>query len=85
MIRILLSTRLGEKRISQAELSRITGIRPNTISELYHELSERISLEHLSLICQALDCNVGDLLIYDPKGNLPLGRKAFQRKKHPAE
>ena len=31
MIRILLSTKLGELRMTQAELSRITGIRPNTI------------------------------------------------------
>ena len=37
MVRILLSTRLGERKWTQADLSRMTGIRPNTISELYHE------------------------------------------------
>lgn len=37
MIRILLSTKLGEMKWSQADLARATGIRPNTISELYHE------------------------------------------------
>ena len=35
MIRILLSTRLGELRWTQVDLARKTGIRPNTISELY--------------------------------------------------
>lgn len=43
MIRILLSTRLGERRWTQADLARKTGIRPNTISELYHELVIRVN------------------------------------------
>ncbi|MFR0781893.1 MAG: helix-turn-helix domain-containing protein [Coprococcus sp.] len=41
MIRILLSTKLGEMKWSQADLARATGIRPNTISELYHEYTDR--------------------------------------------
>ena len=47
MIRILLSTRLGERRWTQADLARMTGIRPSTINELYHELAERVKLEHI--------------------------------------
>lgn len=62
MIRILLSTRLGERRWTQADLARMTGIRPNTISELYHEVATRVSLEHLDLICEALDCDLSDLI-----------------------
>ncbi len=49
MIRILLSTKLGELRWTQADLARATGIRPNTINELYHELVDRVNLEHLNL------------------------------------
>lgn len=63
MIRILLSTRLGERRWTQADLARKTGIRPSTINDLYHELTERINLEHLDLICEALDCDISDILI----------------------
>ena len=63
MIRILLSTRLGERRWTQADLARKTGIRPNTINEMYHELSDRVKLEHLDLICKALDCELGDLIV----------------------
>ena len=37
MIKIHLSKILGIKRITQAELSRRTGIRPATISAYYHE------------------------------------------------
>ena len=61
-IRILLSRKLGELRWNQA---RKTGIRPNTINELYHELVERVSLEQLDLICKALDCKLSDILVRD--------------------
>ena len=60
MIRILLSTKLGELRWTQADLARATGIRPNTINELYHELVDRVNLEHLDLICEALDCKLDE-------------------------
>ena len=63
MIRILLSTRLGERRWTQADLARATGIRPSTINELYHEFAERVSLEHLDLICEALECDLSDLIV----------------------
>ncbi len=66
MIRILLSTKLGEVRWTQADLARATGIRPNTISELYHELVERVNLEHLDLICEALNCKLDELIVRVP-------------------
>ena len=66
MIRILLSKKLGEIRWTQADLSRVTGIRPNTISELYHEMVERVTLEHLDLICEALNCNLDELIVREP-------------------
>ena len=62
MIRILLSARLGERRLKQSELSRMTGIRPNTISDLYNEFATRISLDDLDLICEALDCDITDII-----------------------
>ena len=66
MIRILLSTRLGERRWTQADLARMTGIRPSTIGELYHEMSDRININHLDLICEALGCDLSDLLVREP-------------------
>lgn len=66
MIRIYLSKILGEKRMSQAELARKTGIRPNTIGEIYNELIERINLDHLDKICAVLNCNISDLIEYIP-------------------
>jgi putative transcriptional regulator len=39
MVRIHLSTLLGAKKWNQAQLARVTGIRYNTINDLYHELA----------------------------------------------
>lgn len=69
MIRILLSKKLGEMRLTQADLARATGIRANTINELYHELAERVNLEHLDLICEALDCELNELMVRIPNEN----------------
>lgn len=66
MIRILLSTRLGELRWTQADLARKTGIRPNTISDLFHEIADRVSLEQLDKICEALNCGLTDLIVRVP-------------------
>ena len=68
MIRILLSRKLGEVRWTQADLARATGIRPSTINDLYHELAERVNLEHLNLICEALDCDLSELIVREVKG-----------------
>lgn len=65
-VRILLSKKLGELRWTQADLARKTGIRPNTINELYHEMAARVNLEHLDLICEALGCDITDLIARDP-------------------
>ncbi|MBO5568585.1 MAG: helix-turn-helix transcriptional regulator [Clostridia bacterium] len=66
MIKIVLSRKLGELRWTQADLSRVTGIRPTTISELYNELVERVNLEHLDLICEALNCGLDEIIVYEP-------------------
>ena len=66
MIKILLSRKLGELRWTQAELARKTGIRPTTINEYYHELADRVNLEHLDLICEALDCDLDEIIIRIP-------------------
>ena len=81
MIRILLSRKLGEIRWTQAELARVTGIRPTTINELYHELAKRVNLEHLDLICEALQaasyvmspCPGMAFWIYSVRTSLDLG------------
>ena len=81
MIRILLSTRLGERKLSQAELARMTQIRASTINDYYWELSERVNLNHLDLICEALGCDISDLLVREPGGECDIRTKAGRPKR----
>lgn len=74
MIKIHLSRLLGEKRWTQAHLSRQTGIRPSTICQLYNEFADRLSMEHLDKICEALDCCVADVLEYIPNAQRRTGK-----------
>lgn len=62
-IRILLSNKLGEKRWTQAQLARKTGIRPNTISDIYNELVDKVNLEQLDQICEVLNCDLSEILV----------------------
>ncbi len=66
MLRIYLSRLLGERRMTQAELSAITGIRPNTIGEIYNEVCKTIAIKQIDLICKALNCGITDLIEYIP-------------------
>ena len=67
MIKRHLSKLLGERRMTQAELSNKTNIRPATINEMYHELIERINLEHLNRICRVLNVGIYEILEYVPE------------------
>ncbi len=78
MIRILLSTLLGARRWTQMDLSRATNIRPNTINDLYHEMTDRVSLEQLDLICEALDCKLTDLIVWEPNNTPKLDQAAVK-------
>ena len=66
MIKITLSRKLGELRWTQADLARATGIRPTTINDYYHDIADRVNLEHLDLICEALNCELGEIIIRVP-------------------
>lgn len=87
MIKINLSMLLGKKRMTQAELSRKTGIRANTINEMYHELCERVNLNHIDKICEVLNCDISDLFEYVPNKEKTTGKNLIveshgNRKKH---
>lgn len=80
MIKINLSTLLGSRRMSQAELARKTGIRPNTINDIYNEICERINLEHIDRICEYLECGVSDLIEYIPNSTKKTGKDLIVEK-----
>ena len=74
MIKNHLSRLLGEKRWTQSRLAQETGIRPSTISDIYNDVAERISLDHLDKICEALDCTTEELLEYVPNAQPRTGK-----------
>lgn len=61
-----LSKILGERRMTQSQLSMLTGIRPNTISDLYNEIALGIKFDHIDKICEVLQCDIIDLFEYIP-------------------
>lgn len=63
-IKIHLSSLLGERKMTMRQISVMTGIRPNTISNLYYETAKRIEVQHIAALCKALECEVGELFEY---------------------
>ena len=63
-IKCHLSRILGERRISQLELARISGLSTYTINKYYHENWKGIDEATLVKFCRALKVQVGDLFEY---------------------
>lgn len=55
---------LEERNMSQRELSRRTGIRQASISDIALNKAERPPMKNLELICQALHCDLSDLVVF---------------------
>lgn len=62
MIKLNLHRILQERGISQAELSRMTGIRPSTICDLCNNNADFLKVENLDKICSVLKCDVSDIV-----------------------
>jgi len=66
MINIKIAELMGKHKLNQKALAEITGIRPNTISALWHGTIKRLEIEQIDKLCSALNCQPGDLLEYIP-------------------
>jgi putative transcriptional regulator len=66
-IKIKVSDLLGKHKMTQKELSEKTGIRPGTVSALYHETTKRLEIEHLDKLCDVFECQPGELLAHIPE------------------
>ncbi len=66
MIKSHLSVLMGIRRVKIADVHRDTGINRNTLSRLYHDQTERISLDDLDKLCRYFGCNVNELLAFEP-------------------
>ncbi|MBD2579902.1 helix-turn-helix transcriptional regulator [Oscillatoria sp. FACHB-1406] len=65
-IRWRLAVVMAERDIRNKELARLTGMNPRSISRLKtRRRLTRIDEATLSTLCKALDCQPGDLLVYE--------------------
>ena len=69
MIRIKLSELMGKEKMTRKRLAELTGIRPNTIGDLYREDVRKMDIQTLNKLCEVFDCKVGELLEYVPDNN----------------
>jgi putative transcriptional regulator len=61
-ISIRLKEILKERDLSQRELARMAGLRPNTISHLCSDNVDRVYLSTLETICKVLDIDIQELI-----------------------
>lgn len=62
MIKLNLHRILQVRGISQAELSRMTGIRPSTVCDLCNNNADFLKVENIDKICSVLKCDVSDIV-----------------------
>ena len=66
MIRIDLDVMLARRKMSLTELSQRVGITLANLSILKTGKAKAVRFQTLDAICRALDCQPGDILIYEP-------------------
>ena len=62
-IKTRLRVLLAEQDMKQYELAEKAGVTPNTVSAIASDDWDRISREVMLKICEALDCQPGDLFV----------------------
>ena len=66
MIKFKVKVMLAMREMTQTELAEKTGIRPPTISAICLGTIKHLPVDALEKICEALDCQPGDLMEYRP-------------------
>ena len=69
MIRIDLDVMLARRKMSMTELSQRVGITMANLSILKNGKAKAVRFSTLDAICKALNCQPGDILIYEPGEN----------------
>ena len=68
MIRVALDVMLARRKMSLTELSQRVGITIANLSILKNGRARAVRLETLDAICRVLDCQPGDILVYEEDG-----------------
>jgi len=71
MIRCRLAALMAEAPtgpMKQKDVAERTGIRPATVSDIYHSKVKRLDVGALDRLCDLFKCQPGDLLVHVPPG-----------------
>lgn len=68
MIRIDLDVMLARRKMSLTELSQKVGVTMANLSILKTGKAKAVRFQTLDAICRALDCQPGDILVFEPDG-----------------
>lgn len=63
-MQIILNDTLKKKNCSQYKLSKMTGISASTLNNLCNNKTTSIQFSVLDKICEALNCEVSDILVH---------------------
>ncbi len=69
MVSFKLEKILKRKNMTRYALSKLTDIDNNTLSKIYYNKSTQIRLDTIDKICDALSCEVSDLIEYKKNKN----------------
>lgn len=64
MVKMTLDKLLSEREITRYQLAKMTDIKYQTIDNYYKNKVVRYDSFILSKICEVLECQIGDILIY---------------------
>ena len=64
-LKLNLGPLLKERNISRADFAEMTGLHPKTVQSLVNDKYERWGRETLEAICRVLECEIGELLIWE--------------------
>lgn len=66
-ITVTLDVMLARRKMRSKQLAEIVGITEQNVSLLKSGKVKGVRFETLEKICEALDCQPGDILVYDPE------------------
>ena len=72
MIVVNLDVMLAKRKMTLSELADEVGITLSNMSILKTGKVRAVRISTLDTICRVLDCNVGDILDYQPDGQYPV-------------
>jgi putative transcriptional regulator len=64
LIRFKVGELMARHKMTQKAVAEVIGMRPNTVSQLWHGTVKRIDVDHIDSLCKLFKCQPGDLFEY---------------------